>query len=61
MNTATSQLQIAKRLESLVRRADTFGPKTRAQILEEIADIAKDIKLSVEREQDEMARYFGQL
>ena len=35
---------LAARLESLVRRADKFGPKTREDILEEIADMASDLR-----------------
>jgi nitrogen-specific signal transduction histidine kinase len=57
---AITQLDIANRLESLVRRADIFGPKDRNEILEEINMIAEDIKKAVDREQEEMARYFGQ-
>lgn len=35
---------LAARLESLVRRADMFGPKTRDEILEEVADMASDLR-----------------
>jgi hypothetical protein len=37
-------IALAARLESLVRRADTFGPKTREDILEEVADMASDLR-----------------
>lgn len=37
-------LELAKRLESIVRRADTFGPKTREEILDEIRFVAADLR-----------------
>jgi hypothetical protein len=49
-------LELAKRLESIVRRADTFGPKTREEILEEIRYVAADLRDAadqIDREMDE--------
>lgn len=49
-------LELAKRLESIVRRADTFGPKTREEILEEIRWVAADLRDAadqIDREMDE--------
>lgn len=53
-------LDIAARLESIVRRADKFGPKTRSEILDEIQDMAKDLRKFSDRELEAMAKYFGQ-
>lgn len=36
--------EIANRLDSLARRADTFGPKDREEVLAEIRDIASDYR-----------------
>lgn len=49
-------LELAKRLESIVRRADTFGPKTREEILSEIRYVAADLRDAadqLDREMDE--------
>jgi hypothetical protein len=49
-------LELAKRLESIVRRADTFGPKTREEILAEIRYVAADLRDAadqLDREMDE--------
>lgn len=49
-------LELAKRLESIVRRADNFGPKTREEILEEIRYVAADLRDAadqIDREMDE--------
>jgi hypothetical protein len=49
-------LELAKRLESIVRRADTFGPKTREEILDEIRYVAADLRDAadqLDREMDE--------
>ena len=49
-------LELAKRLESIVRRADTFGPKTREEILDEIRYVAADLRQAadqIDREMDE--------
>jgi hypothetical protein len=49
-------LELAKRLESIVRRADTFGPKTREEILDEIRYVAADLRDAadqIDREMDE--------
>lgn len=49
-------MELAKRLESIVRRADTFGPKTREEILEEIRYVAADLRDAadqIDREMDE--------
>jgi hypothetical protein len=49
-------LELAKRLESIVRRADTFGPKTREEILDEIRYVAADLRHAadqIDREMDE--------
>lgn len=35
---------LAARLESLVRRADMFGPKTREDILDEVMIMASDLR-----------------
>lgn len=37
-------IAVANRLESIARRANTFGPKTREDILEEILDMAMDFR-----------------
>ena len=47
-------LELAKRLESIVRRADTFGPKTREEILEEISWVAADLRDAAEQIDREM-------
>jgi hypothetical protein len=49
-------LELAKRLESIVRRADTFGLKTREEILSEIRYVAADLRDAadqLDREMDE--------
>ena len=49
-------LELAKRLESIVHRADTFGPKTREEILSEIRYVAADLRDAadqLDREMDE--------
>lgn len=51
-------LELAKRLESIVRRADTFGPKTREEILDEIRYMAADLRTAADQIDLEMdARY----
>jgi len=46
---------LAARLESLVRRADTFG-KDRLSILEEVNDIAYDLRAYADRLDSAMER-----
>jgi len=46
---------LAARLESLVRRADTFG-KDRLCILEEVNDIAYDLRAYADRLDSDMER-----
>lgn len=50
--------ELANRLESIVRRADTFGPKTREEIMDEIRYVARDLRDAADRLDREMdARY----
>lgn len=56
----TEALEVARRLESIVRRADTFGPKTRAEILEEIADMALDFRALADKIDFEMDELYLQ-
>lgn len=52
MNTTEFAFALAARLESLVRRADTFGPKTRDEILEEIVDLSIDLRNYARRREE---------
>lgn len=58
MTAAEFAFALAARLESLVRRADTFGPKTRDEILEEIVDLSIDLRDYARRreEADQVAK-----
>ena len=51
-------IALAARLESLVRRANMFGPKTRDEIMEEIADMAQDLRDYANRLDFEMDQEF---
>lgn len=52
MNATEFAFALAGRLESLVRRADTFGPKTRDEILEEIVEISMDLRNYARRREE---------
>lgn len=51
-------LELAKRLESIVRRADTFGPKTREEILDEIRYVAADLRQAADQIDLEMDKRY---
>ena len=51
-------LELAKHLESIVRRADTFGPKTREEILDEIRYVAADLRTAADQIDLEMDKRF---
>ena len=42
-------IALANRLRSLVRRANTFGPKSREEILQEICFVADDLEIYAEK------------
>lgn len=51
-------LELANRLESIVRRADIYGPKTREEIMDEIRYVATDLRTAADQLDREMdARY----
>lgn len=53
-------LELAKRLESIVRRADTFGPKTREEILDEIRYVVADLRTAADQIDLEMDQRYIQ-
>lgn len=56
----TEALEVARRLESIVRRADMFGPKTRAEILEEISYMTLDFRALADKIDFEMDELYLQ-
>jgi hypothetical protein len=53
-------LELAKRLESIVRRADTFGPKSREEIMDEIRFVAADLRNAADQIDREMDTRYQQ-
>lgn len=47
-------IALANRLRSLVRRANTFGPKSREEILQEICFVADDLELYADKLEEQM-------
>ena len=55
-------LALANRLRSLVRRANTFGPKSREEILQEICFVADDLEIYADQLDQKMyAEYINGL
>jgi len=57
--TVNEAIALAARLESIVRRADTFGPKTREEIMAEVKDMARDLRDYADRLDAAMERELG--
>ena len=54
--TVNEAVALAARLESIVRRADLFGPKTREEIMAEVKDVAFDLRIYAELLDADMER-----